>query len=283
MLRTNLATRPFYNERAVRLGIAAGIVAVAALTAFNAARDSDAVAAQRELTTRASTAEARARSLREQASALRKTVDQRGYRGVQAAAREANLLIERRAFSWTDLFNRSRRRCQPTSASPPCSRRWTIRPHAGRGDGDLEARRRPRRVHRTAGTARARSERLSRQEVSEEDGALRSVIQGYYGPDTAVPASLPRRQTLPRSNGTTACPHAHAAAGPAGAPVAGSGPMRPLFGAGTAVNLSRVMREHRAALVPLVIVLAINARCARARRLSAVAARGGQPVARGWR
>ena len=35
--------------------------------------------------------------------------------------------------------------------------------------------------------------------------------------------------------------------------------MRPLFGAGTGVNLSRVLREHRAALVPLAVVLAINA------------------------
>jgi Tfp pilus assembly protein PilO len=35
--------------------------------------------------------------------------------------------------------------------------------------------------------------------------------------------------------------------------------MNPLFGAGTAVAATRVLREHRAALVPLVIVLAINA------------------------
>lgn len=35
--------------------------------------------------------------------------------------------------------------------------------------------------------------------------------------------------------------------------------MRPLFGAGVAVSLTRVMREHRAALLPLVVVLVINA------------------------
>ena len=34
--------------------------------------------------------------------------------------------------------------------------------------------------------------------------------------------------------------------------------MTSLFGAGTAVPLGRVMREHRAALVPLGVVLAIN-------------------------
>ena len=40
MLRTNLSTRPFYNERAVRVGIVVAVVLTAALTAFNAARDS---------------------------------------------------------------------------------------------------------------------------------------------------------------------------------------------------------------------------------------------------
>jgi len=34
--------------------------------------------------------------------------------------------------------------------------------------------------------------------------------------------------------------------------------MRPLFGAGTGVSFGRVLREHRAAIVPLAIVLAIN-------------------------
>src|SRR5215212_9219306 len=34
--------------------------------------------------------------------------------------------------------------------------------------------------------------------------------------------------------------------------------MRPLFGAGVAVPASRVLREHRAALLPLAVVLAIN-------------------------
>ena len=83
------------------------VIAVAALTAFNAARDSDAARSGTPISRRARRqAEARSRSLREQASALRKTVDQGDIAVVQAAAREANLLIERRAFSWTDLFNR---------------------------------------------------------------------------------------------------------------------------------------------------------------------------------
>ena len=34
MIRTNLATRPFYNERAVRLWLLLGTIAVLAATAF---------------------------------------------------------------------------------------------------------------------------------------------------------------------------------------------------------------------------------------------------------
>jgi Tfp pilus assembly protein PilO len=35
--------------------------------------------------------------------------------------------------------------------------------------------------------------------------------------------------------------------------------MTPIFGAGTAVSAARVLREHRAALIPLAVVLAVNA------------------------
>ena len=190
MLRTNLATRPFYNERAVRLGIAAGIVLVGALTAFNAGQILMLSQRNTELTTRASTAEARSRSLREQASALRKTVDQGDVSVVQAAAREANLLIERRAFSWTDLFNRFE------ETLPADVRIAAVQPQlddqgrmlvavtvVSKRVEDLDAF--IEELERT----RAFRGVLSRQDVSEEDGALRSVIQGYYGPDAAVPAS----------------------------------------------------------------------------------------------
>jgi hypothetical protein len=189
MLRTNLATRPFYNERAVRLGLAAGVVAVAALTAFNVAEILTLSQRNSDLTTRAAAAEARSRSLREQAGALRKTVDQGDIAVVQAAAREANLLIERRAFSWTDLFNRFE------ETLPANVRIAAVQPQID-AEGrmlvavtviskrveDLDA-----FIEELERTRAFRSV-LSRQEVSEEDGTLRSVIQGYYGPDPSPAA-----------------------------------------------------------------------------------------------
>ena len=106
MLRTNLSTRPFYNERPIRLGIAAAVIAVAAFTAFNSAQVMTLTQKNNELTARADAAEARASDLRNKAGATQKSLDRGDVSVVQAAAREANLLIDRRAFSWTDLFNR---------------------------------------------------------------------------------------------------------------------------------------------------------------------------------
>lgn len=212
MLRTNLATRPFYNERAVRLAIGAGVIAVAALTAYNAAEILTLSQKNTDLTTRTSTAEARSRSLREQASALRKTVDQGDIAVVQAAAREANLLIERRAFSWTDLFNRFE------ETLPPNVRIAAVQPQIddqgrmlvavtviSKRVEDLDS-----FIEELERTGAFRSV-LSRQEVSEDDGALRSVIQGYYGPEAAVSEAQPAGgagNTTPPGNVTPPAPKA---------------------------------------------------------------------------
>jgi hypothetical protein len=210
MLRTNLATRPFYNERAVRLGIAAVVIAVAVLTAYNAAEILTLSQRNTDLATRTSTAEARSRSLREQASALRKTVDQGDIAVVQAAAREANLLIERRAFSWTDLFNRFE------ETLPPNVRIAAVQPQIddqgrmlvavtviSKRVEDLDS-----FIEELERTRAFRSV-LSRQEVSEDDGALRSVIQGYYGPEASVTDAQPAGgagNATPAGNSTPPAP-----------------------------------------------------------------------------
>src|SRR5688572_15020943 len=106
MLRTNLSTRPFYNDRAVRIGIGVGVVLVAALSAFNVAQILTLNGRNADLVARAEASEARATQLRDQARQSQQTLDADAVALIQGAAREANLLIDRRAFSWTDLFNR---------------------------------------------------------------------------------------------------------------------------------------------------------------------------------
>src|SRR5262245_37539223 len=106
MLRTNLSTRPFYNDRAVRVGIGFAVLVVAALTAFNVLQVVTLNARNSEVSDRAQQAEAQTTQYRDRARGITQAMDKVEVAAVQEAAREANSLIVRRAFSWTDLFNR---------------------------------------------------------------------------------------------------------------------------------------------------------------------------------
>ena len=106
MIRTNLATRPFYNERMVNLWLIALALVVLAATAFNVSRVLRYSRSDTRLATQASHDEARAADLRQQAARLRASVDPRQIDFAAADARQANDLIDRRTFSWTELFNR---------------------------------------------------------------------------------------------------------------------------------------------------------------------------------
>jgi type IV pilus assembly protein PilN len=106
VIRANLATRPFYNERAVHLALVALAVLVVAATAFNVMRVVRLSRSDTRLATQASRDEATARDLRASAARLRASVDPKSLEAASVQAREANQLIDRRTFSWTELFNR---------------------------------------------------------------------------------------------------------------------------------------------------------------------------------
>lgn len=106
MLTTNLSTKPFYNEHAVRWSLLAGGVVVALLTTFNVARVIQLSRSDTRLATQASRDEAEARDLRSSAARLRASVDPKALDLASSEARLANDLIDRRTFSWTELFNR---------------------------------------------------------------------------------------------------------------------------------------------------------------------------------
>jgi Tfp pilus assembly protein PilN len=105
VIRTNLSTRPFYNERAVRLWLLAFGAVVVAATLFNLAGLVRYSTADTALGTEAVRDEARAASLRAEAARLRATVDPRQLALASDRAKLANALIDRRTFSWTELFN----------------------------------------------------------------------------------------------------------------------------------------------------------------------------------
>jgi hypothetical protein len=106
VIRTNLSTRPFYNERAVHFWLLVMAAVVLLATAFNVSRVLRYSRSDTELATRASRDESRAADLRQQAARLRATVDPKQVEFVSSEARQANVLIDRRTFSWTELLNR---------------------------------------------------------------------------------------------------------------------------------------------------------------------------------
>jgi type IV pilus assembly protein PilN len=106
MIRTNLSTRPFYDQRAVHTWLLVAAILVAAATAFNVSRVLRYSRSDTQLAGEAARDEARAADLRQQAFRLRSTVDPKQIDFASNEARQANELIDRRTFSWTELFNR---------------------------------------------------------------------------------------------------------------------------------------------------------------------------------
>jgi Tfp pilus assembly protein PilN len=105
MLRSNLSTRPFYNERVVHLVLGLAAVVVLAVTIMN-------VVKVVQLSTQNTTLSAKIREDRtaaddyaRKARTTRQGIDQAELKLVVAAAREANTLIDNRTFSWTAFFN----------------------------------------------------------------------------------------------------------------------------------------------------------------------------------
>src|SRR6185503_3150845 len=104
MLRTNLSTRPFYNVRAVHAALAAAAAVVLLFTLFNAVQIVRLALSQQTLGASAADAEQEAARLRSEAVKIRAQINPQELQVVANEAREANRIIDQRAFSWTELF-----------------------------------------------------------------------------------------------------------------------------------------------------------------------------------
>jgi len=126
MLRTNLSTRPFYNEGAVRSWLTILAIVAVAASMFSVSRVLRYSRSDTELATKASRDEARAAELKAAAARLRASVDTKQVDAASVEARQANDLIDRRTFSWTELFNRLE------TTLPPEVRITSVRPSLDR-------------------------------------------------------------------------------------------------------------------------------------------------------
>ena len=104
MLRGNLSSRPFYNDRLVTLALLLVAAVALALTWFNV-REIMALSAQRsELAGRIRQYDTQAARFRDDAARVQKSVDRQVLQYLAGATREANILIDERTFSWTMFF-----------------------------------------------------------------------------------------------------------------------------------------------------------------------------------
>ena len=106
MLRINLSTRPFYNERGIHLVLALlGIAAVGVLV-VGIARLAGLSRGNVLLTAEAERNEQAVNAVAEQTITFRRGATEVELQRLADAAREANRLISQRIFSWTEFFNR---------------------------------------------------------------------------------------------------------------------------------------------------------------------------------
>lgn len=183
MDRINLSTRPFYNERGVNALLALAAVLVVAVSAFNLWQVYGLSGRQAELQGRIAREEAKSRELRDRAAAIRRSINPRELEATVEAAREANVLIERRVFSWTDVLN------QFETTLPATVRISSVRPRVER-DGTMMVdvvvlARTVEAVDAFIENLEKRgafSSVLSREEFVNEDGLIQASIQGQYRP-----------------------------------------------------------------------------------------------------
>ena len=205
MLRTNLATRPFYNERVVHLLIALAAVIVLTVTVFNVVKVVQLSRRNTELATLIGQDRAETERLTREASGIRRGIDQKELAGVAAAAREANSLIDQRTFSWTAFFN------DLEATLPPEVMIVSVRPVIDRGAARISL----TVVGRTAEDIDEFIERLeatgdfdsilAKQSDRTDDGLNRAVLDAEYvpskdqpaGPAPAAPAAKPAAPQAP--------------------------------------------------------------------------------------
>ena len=104
MLRANLSSRPFYNERLVSAGIVLVALVGLALAVFGVSMLSSLSRERAALRAGIAANTAQAQQIERQAMDLQRSVDRATLVMLAASTREANALIDQRTFSWTVFF-----------------------------------------------------------------------------------------------------------------------------------------------------------------------------------
>jgi Tfp pilus assembly protein PilN len=165
----------------VRGLLVTAVLVVAALTVLNAVTLVTLSRRDRDLGARAGVAEREASRTRRQADTIRARIDAAELKAVIGAATEANHLIDRRAFSWTELL------LTFEATLPPDVRIVSISPRVDKG-GRMRIEmvvvaRTAEDVDRFAANLEARGELadvMLRQEIVNAEGLLETTLTGDY-------------------------------------------------------------------------------------------------------
>jgi hypothetical protein len=216
MLRTNLSTRPFYNERMVHLVLGVIAFVVLILTVLNVIRVVQLSQQNTALSSRIGEDQGAAEDFARRARQIRMGMDLKELKVVVGAVQEANTLIDSRTFSWTEFFNHIE------TTLPPDVMLTSVRPTIDE-DGTLitivvRARRGPdidEFMDKLEATG-AFEKLLPRQTTVKDDGLTETVVEALYvthiddsapkgGPAPApapTPAPAPAPAAPPAKRGT---------------------------------------------------------------------------------
>jgi Tfp pilus assembly protein PilN len=189
MLRTNLSTRPFYNVRAVHAALAAAAVVVLLFTLFNAVQIVRLGLSQQTLGASAAEAEQEAARLRGDAAKIRAQINPQELAVVANAAREANRIIDQRAFSWTALF------AQFEATLPPDVRITAVQPRVDDNNFIISVGAEARRAEALDAFVEALENGgafrnvLAVKEQTSEEGLIEAIVEASYVPPPREPAA----------------------------------------------------------------------------------------------
>jgi hypothetical protein len=160
VLRSNLATRPFYNERAAHVAIGIAAVLVLAITVLNVVQVVRLSKHSTELSSQTGVERMEAERLTAEAARIRSSINKDELALIVGAAHEANSLIDQRTFSWTAFFNRIE------STLPPDVMLTSVRPSIKDGE-----------THVTIGVLGRRAEDVDEfMEKLEATGAFSEIV-----------------------------------------------------------------------------------------------------------
>lgn len=197
MLKGNLSSRPFYNERLVSAALV-GVAALGlALTAFNGVKLYALSKQRAELKGRIERDTTQAQAIERGAVALQRSVDRATLIQLAGSTQEANTLIDQRAFSWTVFFGLIEKTLpidlRLVSVAPRVEREniKITMSVVGKTLDDVDA-----FVEALQDTGSFYDLNPNATERNEDDNTYRADVVGYYlAPNQPPPAKKPTKPT----------------------------------------------------------------------------------------